>query len=201
MNYSYFREPVLQYFALRNWSSDQFLQKVMEGLHNYGFYNLSLMMNLLDSHDTYRFLEACNGNLSQLKLALMFQISWPGIPHLYYGDEVGMMGGSDPDNRRPMNWNFPENKDLSELRIFVQKLISIRKTNNCLIYGDLRICHDDDLIVIERQLENENIVIVLNNSDQEKSLKLEAPYQNLVTKEFINSISLPAYSGIIIRKQ
>ena len=63
------------------------------------------MFNLLSSHDTERFFTLCNGDESATpRLALLFQMTYPGIPMLYYGDEIGMQGGADPDCRRPMIW-------------------------------------------------------------------------------------------------
>jgi cyclomaltodextrinase / maltogenic alpha-amylase / neopullulanase len=174
MNYSYFREPVLQFFALQNWTKQQFLQEMIKGLHNYGFYNLSLMMNLISSHDTYRFLEACDGDIKRMKLALLFQFSWIGIPHIYYGDEVGMEGGNDPDNRRPMNWNYTKDADLKNLHDFVMKLASIRKDNPALVYGNLKIKdNSSDLIVLERHLANEHILVILNPSSVDKSFSID----------------------------
>lgn len=201
MNYSFFREPVLQFFALQNWTDHQFLQEMMQGLHTYGFYNLSLMMNLLDSHDTYRFLQACDGDIRKLKLALLFQFCWIGVPHLYYGDEIGMQGGNDPDNRRPMNWKYSENGDLQELHDFVQQLISIRKHNQVLIYGDVRILLTETaLIKFERVLEKERILIVLNNSAEQQEDLLDVSFFDLLTdKEVSGKLHIPAFSGKILR--
>ncbi|MDO9577184.1 MAG: alpha-amylase family glycosyl hydrolase [Candidatus Cloacimonadales bacterium] len=201
MNYSFFREPVLQFFALQNWTEHQFLQEMMQGLHTYGFYNLSLMMNLLDSHDTYRFLQACDGDMKKLKLALLFQMSWIGVPHLYYGDEVGMQGGNDPDNRRPMNWKFSENPELRNLHDFVQKLISIRKHNRVLIYGDVRIqLTDNVLIKFERILENESFLVLINNSNEMLEYKLDMLCVDIIiNQEVSGTISIPAFSGKLLK--
>ncbi|MFO7897125.1 MAG: alpha-amylase family glycosyl hydrolase [Candidatus Cloacimonadales bacterium] len=185
MNYTYFREPVFQFFALQNWTKQQFLAAMIQGLHTYGFYHLSLMMNLLDSHDTFRFLQACNGDLPRLKLALIFQASWIGIPHLFYGDEVGLQGGNDPDNRRPMNWDFSQDQELKDLHDFVRQLISIRSDNPTLIYGEL-IVRDDypALIFLERRLADKKILIILNPTKQYQEISLPAGenYRDLLSK-------------------
>ncbi|MFO7937541.1 MAG: hypothetical protein R6V06_08045, partial [Kiritimatiellia bacterium] len=57
----------------QNWTKQQFLAAMIQGLHTYGFYHLSLMMNLLDSHDTFRFLQACNGDLPRLMQAELWR--------------------------------------------------------------------------------------------------------------------------------
>jgi len=54
------------------------------------------LMNLIDSHDTARFLNDAGGDKSKLKLAALFQMTYPGAPTIYYGDEVGVTGGNDP---------------------------------------------------------------------------------------------------------
>ncbi len=201
MNYTYFREPVLQYFALQNRTKDTFLHEILQGLHNYGFANLSLMMNLLDSHDTHRFLEAVNGDIRKLKLAVLFQMSWIGVPHIFYGDEVGLQGGSDPDNRRPMNWEFEAEKTLKDLHVFYAELINIRNKNNCLIYGDLKIISDNHLIALERFLNDENILILINNSEQTQDYEIEAEYEDLIDQSKVSGkVELSAFAGKILKR-
>lgn len=68
----------------------------------------SAALNALSTHDTPRFLTAMGGDMARLRLALTFLMTYEGIPMLYYGDEVGMEGGHDPDNRRPMRWERDE---------------------------------------------------------------------------------------------
>ena len=60
------------------------------------------MWNLIDSHDTARFLHLCNGNKKKQHLAAAFQLLLPGMPMIYYGDEFAMPGANDPDCRRGM---------------------------------------------------------------------------------------------------
>ncbi len=62
-------------------------------------------MNLLDSHDTARFLSLARGDESALRLAVLFSMCYPGAPCIYYGDEVGMEGNRDPDCRRAFRWD------------------------------------------------------------------------------------------------
>ena len=61
--------------------------------------------NLIDSHDTARFLHLCNGNKKKQHLAAAFQLLLPGMPMIYYGDEFAMPGANDPDCRRGMYWD------------------------------------------------------------------------------------------------
>jgi glycosidase len=63
------------------------------------------MFNMLDSHDTERLRTLCRGEWARQRQAVLFQMTYPGVPCIYYGDEVGMEGGRDPDNRRAMPWD------------------------------------------------------------------------------------------------
>ena len=204
MNYTYFREPVLQFFAMRNIDTLRFVKTVLGGLHNYGFYNSSLMMNLLGSHDTYRFLEACNGDFRKIRLAILFQMCWIGIPHIYYGDEIGLQGGGDPDNRRPMNWNYYKNTESIELLEYVKRLAAIRKANPVLVTGDLKMIESGELLLFERRTDTRIILVIINNNLQKKQidLKKNASYFDLVKNKMVklSKFIIPALSGAILKK-
>ncbi len=62
-------------------------------------------LNLLDSHDMPRFINLVSGNKKALCLAVLFQMTYPGAPCVYYGDEVGLSGGRDPENRGTFPWD------------------------------------------------------------------------------------------------
>jgi glycosidase len=83
--------------------------------------------NLLDSHDTPRILTTANGNRQAVRNALTMLFMLPGSPCIYYGTEIGMEGGQDPDCRRPMIWN--EAKQDKDLYKYIQYLIDFRKQN------------------------------------------------------------------------
>ena len=92
-----------------------------------------LQLNLLDSHDTPRFLSLAGGDRSALRLATLIQMTLPGAPCIYYGDEIGMEGREDPDCRRSFQWD-PARQD-GALRAFVAGLIALRKSEPALRYG------------------------------------------------------------------
>jgi cyclomaltodextrinase len=71
----------------------------------------STQLNLLDSHDTPRLFTMTGGDLPSVKLAFLFQMAYPGVPCIYYGDEIGLAGGPDPDCRRAFLWDEPETWD------------------------------------------------------------------------------------------
>jgi neopullulanase len=93
----------------------------------------SLQLNLLDSHDTPRFLSLAGGDATALRLATLIQMTLPGAPCIYYGDEVGLAGREDPDCRRSYPWD-PARQDRG-LRDFIGGLIALRHANPVLRRG------------------------------------------------------------------
>ena len=92
-----------------------------------------MMMNLLDSHDTDRFLTLLRGDRQRLKLALCLLFFFPGMPCVYYGDEIAMQGFKDPTNRRPYDWANGDDK----IRAEYKKFIKMRNENVVLRTGEL----------------------------------------------------------------
>jgi glycosidase len=91
------------------------------------------LFNLLGSHDTERFLTLCRGDVERWKLALLFQMTYPGAPSLYYGDEVGMTGGKDPECRGTMIWDV--SRQNGEMLRFTREAIALRRTHPVLRRG------------------------------------------------------------------
>ena len=97
--------------------------------------NQDVLWTFLGSHDTERFVTRAGGDKRRLHAAAFFQFTTMGIPIIYYGDELGMEGGADPDNRRPMRWDLVEN---NETRTHFQKLAALRSQNDALKSGAFR---------------------------------------------------------------
>lgn len=114
-----------------------------------------VQFNLLGSHDTPRLLHRCDGDEALARLSLLLLFSYPGTPCVYYGDEVGMTGGDDPDCRRPMTWDPEEqNRDLLS---YVRALTHLRTDERALRRGDLRADRERSggtLIVFRRVLDD-----------------------------------------------
>src|SRR4030095_3764465 len=119
------------------------------------------LMNLLDSHDTERLLwtltpgnetradkelNAANLNAGKqsLKIASLIQFTMPGAPTVYYGDEVGITGDDDPDDRRTYPWADKGGSPDHSLLSPYQTLANIRRQNPVLTDGDIRILQADD---------------------------------------------------------
>ena len=118
-----------------------------------------MMMNLLDSHDTDRFLTLLRGDRQRLKLALCLLFFFPGMPCVYYGDEIGMTGGYDPDCRKGFIWD--ETAWNAELRRHVQLLARL-KTGGRLAGDVIRISASDDVLTLER----EELTLLINASSR-----------------------------------
>ena len=99
------------------------------------------LWNLIDSHDTARFITSSKSK-KKLKFALALQMVFPGMPMIYYGDEIGMFGGNDPDCRKGMVWD-KKRQDI-ELLEYYKKWINIRKNSKALTLGTTKFIDIDD---------------------------------------------------------
>ena len=95
------------------------------------------MLNLLDSHDTPRLLTLCGGDRAAVQLSQLAQMTLPGVPCIYYGDEIGLQGGMDPDSRGAFPW-VQASWDL-ETRAYTMALIAVRREAPVLRSGDVRL--------------------------------------------------------------
>ena len=136
MNYAYFKSPVHELFIQQVITTAEFKYRIMEGLSVYPVPSLKAMMNILGSHDTWRIGELAKDKQAALKLAILFQMTFIGTPHIYYGDEIAMRGAGDPDNRRPFDWDWENSAESKDLRSFYKSLIEIRRSNPILIDGE-----------------------------------------------------------------
>lgn len=130
------------------------------------------MFNLIGSHDTARFLTECGEKTERLKLAAAFQYTYIGMPYIYYGDEVGIIGGNDPECRKCMVWD--EEKQNKEILNYYKKLNRIRKENKALVYGEFKsLFKNDGLIAYKRILGDEEVLVILNNDEERVNLTEE----------------------------
>ncbi|MBS1250076.1 MAG: Neopullulanase [Chloroflexi bacterium] len=166
------RDALLDFLRERI-SADVFAEKVEHLLKAYPRSNVYAMYLPLGSHDTRRVKTKLEGDIKKLKLAFLFQFAYPGAPAIYYGDEIGLEGGKDPDCRRAFPWD--EKKWDMELRSWVKTLISLRKRKSCLRRGDYhRVLLDKkrQLYAFARTLGDEVILIAINASPSRRHLHL-----------------------------
>jgi cyclomaltodextrinase / maltogenic alpha-amylase / neopullulanase len=130
-----------------------------------------VQLNLLDSHDTPRFLTCAGGDVESLKLALTFFLTFPGAPCMFYGDEIGLEGRHDPDCRRAFPWQ--PDRWSQDLRDFTQRLISLRRTQKALRWGSFRRLYaGGGTYAFERALDGETLVTVLNAADEAATISI-----------------------------
>jgi cyclomaltodextrinase len=205
MNYAHFKDPVIDFFLKGSISQATFLQRLYLGLKSYPLCALHAMMNLLDSHDTWRINEIANGSIPNVKLIVLFQMTYIGTPHIYYGDEIGMQGAKDPDNRRPFNWQWQENPSAIDLHDYYKALIAVKKAHPVLQKGLIRFIRHPALLIFERFNVNNRLQIVINNYADNIEYTLPNPSSEIIFSthpDACQSIGLitqlPAKSGIII---
>lgn len=193
MNYYGFREPVLKFFAARKLTVSQFDKLLADRRALYPHSVNCALQNLLSSHDTVRILTAIqNGDetdsdkdkkqyiltpptkeiIDRYKMAVLFQFTYVGAPMIYYGDEVGMIGGKDPDCRRPMIWD--SSKQNGEILNFYKQLVSIRNEHPALRTGEFRKLIADDkqnIYAFSRTEGTDKLIVCINYSDKASTIK------------------------------
>nr|WP_297935030.1 glycoside hydrolase family 13 protein [uncultured Blautia sp.] len=250
MNYDAFMEPVTWFLTGMEKHSDEYREAMFGNsdcfigameYHMANFYAPSLMcaMNELSNHDHSRFLTRTNHKVGRVgtlgsqaaeeginkavfREAVMIQMTWPGAPTIYYGDEAGMCGFTDPDNRR----TFPWGQEDQELIAYHKEMIKIHKENREFITGSLKfLANDYQQLSYGRFTDKEKTVITLNNSDNTEIVELSVwelgiPRnktvrfrQLMVTGDFgfsmvrkihecragVLQLEVPSHGGIIVR--
>jgi glycosidase len=149
----------------------EFLNGLMSVYNSYAPQVSRNMMNLLGSHDTPRILTLCGGDRDLAKLAAVVQFTWVGAPSIYYGDELGMEGDKDPDNRQGMRWDLatPQNDFLALYR----RLVKTRRESRVLQSGDPHPLFADDVqgtLAYARVLDKDFALVALNRSGETREV-------------------------------
>lgn len=153
---------------------------------------MKVLWNLIGSHDTIRFLTACGANKEKLKLAAAFMLLHQGMPMIYYGDEVAMEGGNDPDCRRGMLWDTAR-QDQAVLSYY-KKLLSLRHNYPIITCWDDREIKTDESkkVLIEKLVyDNEELTLVFNiGSEIIRMSQYEGKY-DLISEKIFDGVLLP----------
>ena len=190
MNYDAFMEPVTWFLTgmekhsdearedLRG-NADAFVNAICHHMSNMMTPSLQVSMNELSNHDHSRFLtrtnhrvgrvqelgaEAANENVNVavMREAVVMQMTWPGAPTVYYGDEAGVCGFTDPDNRRTYPWGHED----QELLAFHREMIRIHKRYSVFREGSVQMLEwRENVLAYARTDQNQRIVVIINNSD------------------------------------
>jgi glycosidase len=141
------------------------------------------LVTFFGNHDVARFASAKGSSAAKLKMAFALTLTLRGTPELYYGDEIGMPGGGDPDNRQdfPGGWRedtkntFSETgrtRDQQEIFLYVQTLLHLRHEHAALNGGRLwHLFSDEASYVFLREAEEEQVLVVFHNSAQPRELR------------------------------
>lgn len=150
--------------------------ELADAISNAGSYkNRYVMGTFIDNHDVPRFVNQISSLQNErLESALTFMMTYTGIPIMYYGTEIGMDGGSDPDNRRDMDWSAK-----SSITDYIKKLVNIRKTNKALTDGDIKVLKaDNNFISYSRKYQDNTVIVAFNTSDSKNSVQFDIPDQD-----------------------
>ena len=173
--------------------------RVNQSMMLYPHRTQEVLWNFLDSHDTARFLTRSGGRLCRLRAASFFQMTCPGVPIIYYGDELGMEGGDDPDCRRPMRWDDVEN---NAVLVHYERLTALRKQSMALRYGAFRSweAREDGVYAFLRIDAEQRALVAVNLSDDAVSGAVRLPDwlagQDSLT-DAVTGKTLPVQSGML----
>ncbi|WP_195990090.1 alpha-amylase family glycosyl hydrolase [Clostridium sp. D53t1_180928_C8] len=156
---------------VRNYIGNKyFIRRYLSLKENYPKEYFYSTMNMLGNHDTERVLTMLNNNLNLLKEAVIIQMTLPGVPLIYYGDEAGLTGGKDPSNRKSYPWG-KENKDILE---FYKKVASIRATEEALKNGEIEFLEfNNGILGFERTLNKDKIIVIVNTLEKEDNIVID----------------------------
>ncbi len=220
MNYDAFMEPLTWFLTGMEKHSDEYNGQLYgdgAGFFRSMYYHMSRMqnqsvqtaMNQLSNHDHSRFLTRTNQivgrigtagpemasegvNYGTFREAVMVQMTWPGAPTLYYGDETGVCGWTDPDNRRTYPWG-EEDYELIE---FHRYMISFHKQLPALRRGSLKqLAADRQLIAYGRMKGNNKCVVAINNRADSRTVDLPVWELGITDDQVIRRIMLTSQDG------
>lgn len=171
MNYA-FTKACMDFFAFgkidARGMADRLAGLLMRNGDNANF----MMLNLLDSHDTHRFLTRVEGNTVKLLSAFALAVFYTGVPFIYYGTENAMEGGYDPDCRRTMDWqNVGADREVFDT---VKALAELHSGCDALCNGEISLDAEGELLIVARYTERERITLAINNTPQPTAYEGEA---------------------------
>lgn len=197
MNYDAFMEPVTWFLTGMEKHSDDyrqdrhgngrgFVDSMRYHMMDFSTSSLQVAMNELSNHDHSRFLTRTNGRVGRvatlgshaagegvrksiLREAVVIQMTWPGAPTIYYGDEAGVCGFTDPDSRRTYPWG----KEDLELIAFHKDIIRVHKEHRVLATGSVKFLYSDyQVLAYGRFDDREQIVVAVNNQERPSEIAI-----------------------------
>ena len=143
-------------------------------------------LNLLSSHDIERVKTALKSDKDLLKLAILAQMSFEGVPYIYYGDEAGLEGGKDPENRKTYPW---KNEDM-EIMDFYRHCGQFRNRNKVFTLGDTEFIYlgNDEVFAYIRYNDDDRELIILNRSNKKQAININLKTNCIEEESIIYSL-------------
>ena len=196
MNYQGFMRPVWNWlnrnseigggfqglpFAMPRISGSQLINSMKQFNASVPWRSVIASMVLLDSHDTARFRTVVSGHVPSHVSAMTLVLTYPGVPSIFAGDEIGLEGAWGEDARRTINWEDRSGWD-HQFMSDVKSLISIRKNSDALVNGGLRwIVAENDYIVYLRESAQQSVLVLVSRTAIDVTVDL-AQYGYTVSK-------------------
>ena len=220
MNYDAFMEPVTYFLTGMEKHSDSsndalrgnpnyFISHMRHNMARLGGQPMRISMNELSNHDHSRFLtrtnrvigrtaskgaEAANYGVNKgiFMEAVVMQMTWPGAPTIYYGDEAGVCGWTDPDNRRTYPWGHED----TQLIEFHKDIVRIHKENPALIRGSHKNIYADYNILAYARFYNDNsVIVIINNNDGEREISVDAWQAEVLDGDYMEQVMFTMRDG------
>lgn len=172
MNYAY-TDSISKYLIKQEIPIDKMVSDINNQLMLYRDQTDQIQFNVLDSHDTARLLTETNDDKDLMKQVLAFTYLQPGVPCVYYGDEIGMDGGNDPGCRKCMVWD--KSKQDLQLYDFFKQLIRFRRNNQEVLSEGKMVwerVQDDGLLILSRKDDKKIVKIILNSGIKDQNVKI-----------------------------
>ena len=214
MNYVY-KEAILSFVLYGG--PKAFASKVMRLYENYPIDVLNSSMTLVDSHDTVRVLNALSGldvrhttkeqrlemrltgdalvlAKKRVKIASLLQFTLPGVPSIYYGDEVGLQGYEDPMNRAPFPWGREDEELLAHYRF----LGDLRKKYSGVLTGGMDVREQGELLILHRFFDGKHLFVVVNPTfeDRVAAFRRSRSARNVRTGEILRKGDLTTVKAL-----
>ena len=170
MNYPLRRAVLAYLFDEKAIDLAEFAKRLREAFPKGRF---GVPMNLLGSHDTIRLASLPCSNLQRVKLALTLLFFLPGAPCVYYGDEIGMIGGKDPDNRRAFPWDKLLEGQSKPIYNYIRELIELRKNSPVLRDGSLEISYNVRRLELVRTLGKKKMTLCVTNASPDPTFEMK----------------------------
>lgn len=162
MNYR-LRDALLDFIIYEYIDLHEFQERVNAIYFDYPIQTHNILYNTLGSHDTERIMTLCEEQTDKLSLLISLLFAYPGIPFIYYGDELGMTGLNDPLSRKTMNWS----KVYNDIHLFFLKEMEQRTSSDVLKYGDfVHLNISDKIYGFVRRYKEEEIIFIANTTNE-----------------------------------